>query len=291
MPVCPRWIGRQLWNRVVALLTAITVLLFVVAPGTASAAAASAPAAVSAKAAQPRGAGTERPIGPQPVYSGLAHGGITMAANSVVTCTPGFPCDESASNATQVAWVKVDPLAPGNTASSSRLNIPAGAVVLNARLYWQFNPVSTSAAAWSGNIQDGSQVSIKVPGSGVYQRITASTYDWFDALGNGFYPPLYAVGGAADVTGLVTAAGAGDYTVADIQACQGQSVSGMNWIWVWVSSSSRIRIDSSSNAVISAKKSHSTFRVNSFRSACNSASTEGALSRRNSSRHRPCQRR
>ncbi|ONI90393.1 hypothetical protein ALI144C_02960, partial [Actinosynnema sp. ALI-1.44] len=215
--------GRQQWNRFVALVTAITVLLLVVSPGTASAAQPSAQ-----PSAQPRGAGTERPIGPQPVYSGLAHGAVTMAANSVVTCSPGVFCDPSASNASSVSWVKVDPNAPGNTASSARLNIPAGAKVLNARLYWQFNPVSSTTPSWSGNGQAGVQVSMKTPGAAGYQRITADTYDWFDALGTGYYPTLYAYGGAADVTNLVTNAGAGDYTVADIQACQGQSVSGTN---------------------------------------------------------------
>ncbi|ALG15179.1 hypothetical protein AOZ06_30835 [Kibdelosporangium phytohabitans] len=205
---------RQQWDRLVALVTAIAMVLLAGAPGTAS--------------AQPRGAGTERPIGPQPVYSGLAHGGVTMAANSVVTCGPGVACDPSASNASPVSWIKVDPAAPGNTASASRLNLPAGAKVLNARLYWQFNPVSTTAPSNSGNGQAGNQVSVKAPGSGSYQRITADTYDWFDATGNGSFPTLYAYGAAADVTNLVTKAGVGDYTVADIQACQGQSVSGTN---------------------------------------------------------------
>ena len=61
--------------------------------------------------------------------------------------------------------------------------------------------------------------------------------------------------------------------------------------WVCASSTSRIRIDSSSKAVISAKNSQSTFRVNSLRSSCRSASTSGACSLRNISRQRPCQRR
>nr|WP_232327855.1 DUF11 domain-containing protein [Kibdelosporangium sp. MJ126-NF4] len=215
MPVCPRWIGRRL-GRFTAWVTAVALLLLVGVPGTA------------AGQPRPRGAGTERPIGPQPVYSGLAHGGVAMAANSVVTCSPGVFCNDSASNASSVSWVKVDPAAPGNTASSARLNIPAGATVLNARLYWQFNPVSSTSPAFSGDGRAGNQVSVKAPGSTSYQRITADTYDWFDATGSGGFPTLYAYGAAADVTNMVDGAGTGDYTVADIQACQGQSVSRTN---------------------------------------------------------------
>ncbi|TCO62801.1 DUF7507 domain-containing protein [Actinocrispum wychmicini] len=182
---------------------------------------------------QSRGAGTERPIGPVPVYSGLAHGGITMAANSVVQCAPGVFCDAMANNANSVSWIKVDPAAPGNTASTARLNLPAGAKVLNARLYWQFNPVGTGGfPTGSGDGTVGNKVSVKAPGSTTYTSVTATSYDWFDALGSGF-PTLYAYGGAVDVTSLVTAAGAGDYTVADIQACQGQSANRSSNLGCW----------------------------------------------------------
>ncbi|KFU77992.1 hypothetical protein BB31_27930 [Amycolatopsis lurida NRRL 2430] len=197
-----------------AVLTTIVVALLMNAPVPANA------------QIQPRGAGTERPIGPEPVYSGLAHGGITMAANSVVQCAVGVVCNESASNASPVAWIKTDPAAPGNTASAANLNVPAGAKVLNARLYWQFNPVASSGTSGDGN--RGNQVSMKAPGSNSYQRITAETYDWFPATTTGGFPTLYAYGGAADVTSLVEGAGTGQYTVADIQACQGQSISGTN---------------------------------------------------------------
>ncbi|MGW4132961.1 DUF7927 domain-containing protein [Amycolatopsis japonica] len=206
--------GQNRWRRGVALLTVVVVALLMGAPLPANA------------QVQPRGAGTERPIGPEPVYSGLAHGGITMAANSVVQCGVGVVCNESASNASPVSWIKTDPAAPGNTASAANLNVPAGAKVLNARLYWQFNPVASSGT--SGDGSRGNQVSIKTPGSGAYQRITAETYDWFPATTTGGSPTLYAYGGAADVTSLVTNAGTGEYTVADIQACQGQSISRTN---------------------------------------------------------------
>ncbi|WP_410652545.1 Ig-like domain-containing protein [Amycolatopsis sp. cmx-4-54] len=206
--------GRNRWRRGIAVLTVAVVALLMGAPLPANA------------QIQPRGAGTERPIGPEPVYSGLAHGGITMAANSVVQCGVGVVCNESTSNASPVSWIKTDPAAPGNTASAASLNVPPGAKVLNARLYWQFNPVASNGT--SGDGSRGNQVSMKTPGSNSYQRITAQTYDWFPATTTGGFPTLYAYGGAADVTSLVENAGTGRYTVADIQACQGQSISGTN---------------------------------------------------------------
>src|SRR5262249_28983231 len=148
---------------------------------------------------------------------------IAMASNSVLTCQIR-PCSEDASNASPVVVVKTDPAAPGRTASAATLTLPAGAKVLNARLYWQLNAIASKGT--SGSQKIANQASIKPPGASSYARLTADTYDWFDALGND--SGLTAHAGAKDVTALVDAAGAGSYTVADIQACSGQSVSGSN---------------------------------------------------------------
>ncbi|WP_328956893.1 hypothetical protein [Kitasatospora purpeofusca] len=155
----------------------------------------------------------------------LAHGNLTMASNSVVSCDPeDSPCDLNAYNNNRVNWVKTDPNAPGDTASSAILTVPAGAKVLNARLYWQLNPVGTSLTSTSGDAAKANQVEIKTPGATGYQRLTADTYDWFDQNTGGNPPaPLTAHAGVKDVTDLVAAAGSGEYTVADIQACQGRS--------------------------------------------------------------------
>ncbi|MFB9902642.1 COG1361 S-layer family protein [Allokutzneria oryzae] len=179
---------------------------------------------------QPRGLGTERQIGPEPVYSGLAHGAITMASNSVVRCGAAN-CTDSSSNGETATWVKIDPAAPGNTASSARITLPSGSDVLSARLYWQLNPVASRGT--SGDATKANQVAIKVPGSSTYQRLTADTYDWFDALGTPGTPTITAHAGAKDVTALVRQAGSGDYTVADLQACQGLSISTSSNLGCW----------------------------------------------------------
>ncbi|WP_344871500.1 DUF7507 domain-containing protein [Allokutzneria multivorans] len=183
----------------------------------------------AAFAQQARGLGTERQIGPTPVYSGLAHGAITMASNSVVTCG-ATTCTDSTSNGQPATWVKVDPAAPGNTASSARISLPSGATVLSARLYWQLNPVASTGT--SGDASKANQVSFKVPGGTTYRRLTADTYDWFDAAGRGT-PVLTAHAGAKDVTDLVRAAGSGDYTVADVQACEGRSINSSTNLGCW----------------------------------------------------------
>ncbi|MFJ1791641.1 DUF7927 domain-containing protein [Kitasatospora griseola] len=187
---------------------------------------AQAPADTTGRAA--RGLGTERPIGPDPVLDLLAHGNLTMASNSVLTCddSDGSVCnDTEGSNNNRAKYVKIDPTAPGNNASSAQLVIPAGAQVLSARLYWQFNPTNTSTmGGTSGDINTGNQVFWKVPGGSSYEQLTADTYDWFDQQVGGTPPePLLAGAGVKDVTAEVKAAGAGSYTVADIQACAGRS--------------------------------------------------------------------
>lgn len=174
-----------------------------------------------------RGAGTQRPIGPDPAVTLLAHGNLTMASNSVLTCdsSDGSVCsDTEGTNNGRTKFIKSDPNAPGSNASSAQLVLPAGATVLSARLYWQFNPTGTSTNGTSGDLAKGNTVSWKVPGSGAYQQVTADTYDYFEQKVGGTPPePLMAAGAVKDVTAEVKAAGAGNYTVADIQACSGRS--------------------------------------------------------------------
>ncbi|MFB7948470.1 hypothetical protein ACFC6L_26535 [Kitasatospora phosalacinea] len=185
-------------------------------------------AAAPAVPATLRGAGTQRPIGPDPAVSLLAHGNLTMAANSVLTCddSDGSPCnDTEGSNNNRTKYVKSDPNAPGDNASAADLVVPAGAKVLSARLYWQFNPVNTSTVGGhSGDIAQGDKVYWKVPGGSSYEQLTADTYDWFDQQTGGT-PTLLAGAGVKDVTAQVRAAGPGSYTVADLQACDGRSSS------------------------------------------------------------------
>ncbi|WP_370938158.1 hypothetical protein [Amycolatopsis sp. cg13] len=154
-----------------------------------------------------------------------------MASNSVVSCgvTP-TACGETANNSSYGYWIKSDPSAPGNTASSANLTIPSGATVLSARLYWQVNPISSNAE--SGDPSRANQVAFKAPGAASYQRLTADTYDWFDALGSGF-PQITAHAGVKDVTGLVKQAGGGSYTVADLQACRGNSANSASNLGCW----------------------------------------------------------
>ncbi|MFG2911463.1 hypothetical protein ACGF0D_01030 [Kitasatospora sp. NPDC048298] len=221
--------SRRLPGRAVLGVLAASALAFapsaaLVAPS--ASAATTADKAPAGKAA--RGTGAQRPIGPAPTVDLLAHGNLTMASNSVLTCddSDGSVCnDTEGTNNNRTKYVKTDPNAPGNNASSAQLTIPAGSQVLSARLYWQFNPTNTSnAGGTSGDIDTGNKVSWKVPGGSSYEQLTADTYDWFDQKVGGNPPePLLAGAGVKDVTAQVKAAGPGNYTVANIQACAGRS--------------------------------------------------------------------
>ncbi|MET8703481.1 hypothetical protein ABZW10_32190 [Kitasatospora sp. NPDC004723] len=216
--------GRAVLGALAASALALAPSVALVAPSASAATAAD--KAPTGKAA--RGLGAQRPIGPDPTVDLLAHGNLTMASNSVLTCddSDGSVCnDTEGTNNNRTKYVKTDPNAPGNNASSAQLEIPAGAKVLSARLYWQFNPTNTSnAGGTSGDINTGNQVSWKVPGGSSYEQLTADTYDWFDQQVGGTPPePLLAGAGVKDVTAQVKAAGPGSYTVANIQACAGRS--------------------------------------------------------------------
>ncbi|MFJ9690757.1 hypothetical protein [Kitasatospora sp. NPDC101183] len=223
---------RRLPGRAVLGVLAASALAFAPSAALAAPSASAAPIAPAADKAPAgkaaRGAGAQRPIGPAPTVDLLAHGNLTMASNSVLTCddSDGSVCnDTEGTNNNRTTYVKTDPSAPGDNASSAQLAIPAGAKVLSARLYWQFNPTNTSnAGGTSGDINTGDKVSWKVPGGSSYEQLTADTYDWFDQKVGGTPPePLLAGAGVKDVTAQVRAAGPGDYTVANIQACAGRS--------------------------------------------------------------------
>ncbi|MFJ9519881.1 hypothetical protein ACIRPK_16675 [Kitasatospora sp. NPDC101801] len=187
---------------------------------------AAAPAPAAERVPSVRGTGTQRPIGPDPAFTVLTHGNLTMASNSVLACddSQGDVCNDNSYNNGRTKWVKSDPAAPGNTASAATLTLPAGSTVRSARLYWQLNPDGTSVTSTSGDAGKADQVELKVPGASGYQRLTADTYDWFDQQTGGTPPkPITAHAGVKDVTALVQAAGSGSYTVADLQACQGRS--------------------------------------------------------------------
>ena len=108
--------------------------------------------------------------------------------------------------------------------SSAQLNLPQGATVLFAGLYWG-GDLDTGSSIASKLARK--QVKFETPSSGGYSNITG-TLIGANSAGSSNPGGYHAF---ADVTGLVSAAGNGTYTVANVQATQGVTSSGRYAGW------------------------------------------------------------
>jgi uncharacterized repeat protein (TIGR01451 family) len=98
-----------------------------------------------------------------------------------------------------MANIVVDSLAPGLNSSTAGLQIPSGATVLWAGLYWGANSPATTPTDLRN------QISFKTPAAG-YQTLAADT---FTANGSNYHA-------GKTVTSLITAGGSGNYTAASV---------------------------------------------------------------------------
>jgi uncharacterized repeat protein (TIGR01451 family) len=147
-----------------------------------------------------------------------AAGDITIAANANTTCSQvagnagaGANCTDAqtvgslnrANNGHKIVHVDIDADATTFNSSSARLNVPAGATIAFAGLYWG----GVSLAATRNTIR------LATPSSaGAYTTLTAAIVDDSSATTT----PDNTYQGFADVTNIVSLAGAGTYTVANI---------------------------------------------------------------------------
>ncbi|MEV2249865.1 DUF3344 domain-containing protein [Streptomyces sp. NPDC050147] len=137
-------------------------------------------------------------------YHALQHGGITRAANTVITCRK--------------------PVADRANSSRGEVRLPSGSRVSYARLYW------------GGNLRVGEQ---KRPGDngrvliaeqgGSYRQVRADTL-----VGHRTANGADAFQASADVTPLVRTSGAGLYTVAQVNVARGHSEAGAWGGWTLV---------------------------------------------------------
>lgn len=149
-----------------------------------------------------------QPITPfSPRFSATDTGEIVLVANTVVQPDPSDPGAIDARNGVgtrlnnnNFTMVNVDVDSDVTTFNSSTadLNLPGGATVLFAGLYWGAD--SNSALR--------NQVLLATPAAGAYTTITGAV---LGAFGNDYQA-------FADVTPLVQTAGNGTYTVANVQA-------------------------------------------------------------------------
>ena len=172
-----------------------------------------------------------------PRFSTSAPGNITMASNTLMTCDPapgalvgGKNC-AAAQNDTSTGAGTAFPFLNNNNwtakeididgdpstanSSSAKLNLPAGATVLFAGLYWVASAPTGMTAATAKAAQ------LKGPG-GVYEPITATVYDPAPSFDYGY-------GAFLNVTDQVQSMGAGTYTLGGIATRPGGKNVGAGW--------------------------------------------------------------
>jgi uncharacterized repeat protein (TIGR01451 family) len=161
-----------------------------------------------------------------PRFSTNDSGDIAIAANTLMTCpTAAAKCVSGRAGEAQnnnnftMGYVDIDSDATTFDSSSSNLRLPAGATVLFAGLYW-----GADASAGSGGVaaRDTSAnvrgtVLLKTPGATAYKTLGPTG----TVLDNATGANASRYGAFLDVTSLVKAAGAGNYTVANVQAGTG----------------------------------------------------------------------
>jgi hypothetical protein len=171
-------------------------------------------------------------------YAADLHGGIVRTGNSVVTCdealdeyrVPGTATCADArkgigrgilNNNYQMKYVNTDPGATGpggvpiRSASEAALRLPSGAKRIEyARLYWgATRGMDTLNGPQVLGLAQVRSVALKIPGEGFYRTVTADS-----DVGYMKGEMEYGYQATADVTAIVRAAGAGSYTVANLNA-------------------------------------------------------------------------
>ncbi|HEX8052125.1 MAG TPA: hypothetical protein VF517_03970, partial [Thermoleophilaceae bacterium] len=160
-------------------------------------------------------------------FGEVARGDLSIAANSSLSCpssgsTNGNSCYQTRNGTGNVldnagvVMTNVDVDSDGATFNSttSDLTLPAGATVLYAGLYWGADSSGGAGGAAPPNAAARDTVRFKPPGAASYSTVAAAQLDTDPATANRYQ-------GFADVTTQVQAAGAGTYTVANIQAGTG----------------------------------------------------------------------
>ncbi|MGQ0463918.1 MAG: Ig-like domain-containing protein [Sporichthyaceae bacterium] len=166
----------------------------------------------------------------EPIFSANTNGAIVLRGNSSMTCpTSNNNCAKAKSatlsgtannnNSFAMVFTDVDSDATTFNSSSSQLPIPAGASVLWAGLYWAGDLQAPSGGTAVRDANAKNTVRLSTPKSGGYRGVTAAAADVVTSTANDGKATPYS--GFADVTSLVSAGGAGTYTVANIQAAQG----------------------------------------------------------------------
>ena len=156
-------------------------------------------------------------------FSTNANGDIAIVGNTLETCqTSVADCANaragvgSVLNNNSFSMVRVNTDSAALDSSSARLSLPAGARVLFAGLYYgsRTNAGTGGKAAPDSTLAGLGKVDLKTPGASGFDHLTAAVDQSTEVTG--------AYAAFVDVTGQVKRAGAGAYTVANVQSATGE---------------------------------------------------------------------
>ena len=174
-------------------------------------------------------------------YQTNIEGDIAFVANANMTCSTGC----TTANSGTMIYVDADgtpasPLQGGGTvatfnSSTADMALPAGSSVLYAGLFWSGNEASGAQQSGTGGAQaptplDRDKVLFRTPAMTGYTQVTALPADVDTDNGgvpaNNGVPIYHAYANVTTLVQAVPSAGAGTYSVANIQAGTGSSGSG-----------------------------------------------------------------
>jgi Protein of unknown function (DUF3344) len=158
-----------------------------------------------------------------PRFALTVHGDIAAVGNTLLTCpTATAGCtnaqDGIGGTLNNNSWNMTPVNVAGGTtnSSSATVTLPAGATVMWAGLYWGADTNAGTNGVAAPNAAARGTVSFKAPG-GSYQSLSATAGDVLDSSVQATRYRAFR-----DVTALVSAAGGGTYSVADVQTGTGQ---------------------------------------------------------------------
>lgn len=204
-------------------------------------------------------------------YSVNAAGDLTITGNTLMTCpASSSTCAEAQrgggtsarfnNNSYSMVMVDIDSDPATVNSSSATLSLPTGAPVLFAGLYWGAGASGDQA---KGNVPSGAdRILFQTPTSTSYEEIAASQF--FTISNTGRNKTYSAV---ADVTEVVSRAGAGSYTVANVRGDLGiNHFAGWSLIVIYADANEPVRAMSVFDGLVSVSGgSPATIDVAGFR--------------------------
>lgn len=162
-------------------------------------------------------------------------GNFMMIGNTNLDCAEPDPSDCPTSpvtnNGVEMGYYNADTVNGTVNSSMANLNLPAGATVTFAGLYWGgVNASSLGTIDSADTSLSMDVVKLRIPGSTTYTNVNATVRDIENAEFN-FWSTYMAF---ANITTQVQAGGTGDYYVADIMSVTGTGFTGPHNGWTMV---------------------------------------------------------